>query len=102
MNKKIWLTGGLSIIAIFITVFIYNNFIMDKAAVAEQKAAAEAEALALLPEDFETSVASYNSLTDTRQRVIEYSNDVISARFSTDGGFNTAEITGAFDGSLSR
>ena len=90
MNKKIWLTGGLSIIAIFLTVFIYNNFIMDKEAVAEQKAAAEAEAAAQIPDDFIVSEASYTALTDAGRRTLEYSNDVITALFSTDGGKPTS------------
>jgi|GEM_PF-4059885 len=52
MNKKIWITGGLCIIAIFLTVFIYNNFIMDKDAAAAEKAVSEAAEQALLPDDY--------------------------------------------------
>lgn len=86
MNKKIWLTGALCIAAIFITVFIYNNFYMDVEAVAAKKAASEVTAEALLPDEYKIVSAEYISLTENSRGTIKYSNDVFSIEFSSDGG----------------
>ncbi len=89
MNKKIWLTGALSIAVIIITVFIYNNFITDKDAVAEKQAAAEAEQAESLSYR-EPGEADYISLTEGRSGILEYSNDVFSAEFTESGALLTS------------
>ena len=79
MNKKIWMTGALSIIAIFATVTIYNNFIMDKPEETALEAVDEA------PEAVQTAASSLVSESSGSERLIEYSNGVMDAVFSTEG-----------------
>ena len=86
MNKKIWMTGALSIAAIFITVFVYNNFIMDKDAVAAEKAAAEAAVIAAEPPAYKFEPAEYKSLTESGKNTLNYSNDIFTVVFSSDDG----------------
>ncbi len=85
MNKKIWLTGALCIAAIFITVFVYNNFIMDKDAVEAEKAVIAAEEAAsrayIGPSD-----SPFKSITENVKSELTYSNDIFTAVFSGYGG----------------
>ena len=90
MNKKIWITGGLCILAIFLTVFIYNNFIMDKDAAAAEKAAVEAAEAALLPDEYVQSEADLISLSSGVSGSVDYENDLFSAEFSRRGGVLTS------------
>ncbi len=85
MNKKIWLTGALSIAAIFITVFIYNNFIIDKDAVEAEKAVIAAEEAASKAY-VEPSASPFKSITENAKSELKYSNDIFTAIFSGDGG----------------
>ncbi|HAK47027.1 MAG TPA: hypothetical protein DCO79_14065 [Spirochaeta sp.] len=86
MNKKIWITGGLCIIAIFLTVFIYNNFIMDKDAAAAEKAVSEAAEQALLPDDYSPQTTGFTSLTEADKDFVSYVNEIFSVDFSSEGG----------------
>ncbi|MBI9107405.1 MAG: membrane protein insertase YidC [Spirochaetales bacterium] len=83
MNKKIWLTGALSILVIFATVFIYKNFIMEEPVPVEPPIPVPSEAV-------QSSASNYISLSDGLKREIEYSNDIFTVIFSTDGGKMTS------------
>ena len=104
MNRKIWLTGALCIAAIFITVFIYNNFIMEESedtepagtivneAGVETKNTAEAgsEAPGSKP-------TAYLSETEGIERTIEYETDLFTVRFSTAGGVITSLVLNDYE-----
>ena len=79
MNKKIWLTGALSILVIFATVFVYNNFIMEKPA--EQPPLEEAPAAAV-----QSAPSTYIPVTGAPAVRLGYETDVFTAEFSSEGG----------------
>ena len=83
MNKKIWITGALCIAAIFITVFIYNNFVMDKEAAGPP---AEAEKAAAAVDEYLPETAGYSSLDSGGKELVRFSNDIFTTVFSSDGG----------------
>lgn len=83
MNKKIWLTGALSILAIFITVFVYNKFFrVDNPP--------EKPVVQVMPEAVQSRDSDYVSLTEGRSKVLEYSNELFTVKFSTLGGVITS------------
>ncbi|MDC7225191.1 MAG: YidC/Oxa1 family insertase periplasmic-domain containing protein [Spirochaetales bacterium] len=86
MNKKIWLTGALCIAAIFITVFVYNNFIMDKDAAEARRAEEQAAAEALLPDDYSVRSADFEPVGESAASVQDYSNELFTVEFSAAGG----------------
>lgn len=84
MNKKIWLTGALSILVIFSVVFIYNNFIMEES---EPEAVPAVE---VPVEAVQNNPSEYVSLTKNSGRELEYYNDKFTVKFSGKGGVITS------------
>lgn len=96
MNKKIWMTGALSIAAIFITVFIYNNFIMDRNASAEKQSPPE-RTEAEVVEQYQQTTADFISLTEKSGKTLNYKNDLFTVVFSADGGVPVSIKLNAFN-----